>query len=438
MIFSTIGAFQRRRVLLIAYYFPPLLGGGTFRPLKFAKYLPQFGWDPIVLCAEPTSNDEVDTALLAELPRSVIIKRVGHLHPKQIERGLLLFWNMLWKFRLRKLAEYVEPYKVLRWIPPDPFVTWNFPAYRVALKLVYEYKPDVLLTTTPPHSVQLVGLYLKRATGLPWIVDLRDPWTQNPFISYPTDWHLKQNQVWESQVFQRADRIISVTPKMTQDFLGLYGETMSPKICTIPNGFDPEDFYREDFVRIPDKKLRFVYVGSLYGLQRPDNFLMSVDCLVRERKIPEDHLCVEFIGTDGVGSLALYKDRAWLQHTPQRSHRDAVNSMLNASVLLLLVPREGQYIHSGKLFEYLGASRPILALAPLDSEASQIIQAAKAGVVVPPDDQKAISDAVMQFYSEWKNGVLQVVPNPEIVASFDRRQLTHKLACLLDQLIINP
>ncbi|MBM4430809.1 MAG: glycosyltransferase family 4 protein, partial [Chloroflexi bacterium] len=326
----------------------------------------------------------------------------------------------------------MEPYKVMRWIVPDPHVTWAVSAYRAARRLVRQYCPEVVMTTTPPHSAQLVGLWLKRATGLPWVADLRDPWTQNPFVVYPTRWHLKADEVWEKQIFQKADYVVSVTEAMTKQFQGLYAGDIARKICTITNGFDPQDFIGEVTESSLDTRLRIVYTGSLYGLNKPDSFLFCIDRLTKEGKIPAERLCVEFIGLDGIGTLKRYADQSWFRHITPQSHHYAVSSMLSASVLLLLLPSELPYAHSGKLFEYLRASRPILALAPIDSEAACLVRAAKAGVVVPPDDPEAISTAVLRMYDEWQSGQLQVAPDPKVVASFDCRRLTQELVNILD------
>lgn len=424
-----------RHVLIIAYYFPPISSGGTFRLLKFAKYLPEFGWNPIVVCARPTASDHIDPGLAAELPSSVVVERVAHLHPKQMERGLLGMWNVLWKLRLRPVARRVEPYKVMQWIAPDPYVTWVAPAFQAARQLVQQYRPQVIMTSTPPHSGQRIGLRLKRVTRLPWVTDFRDPWTHNPFIHAPTAFHAKLNRQGERAVFEQADRIISVTSSITEQMRSFDGGKYADKITTIENGYDAADFDVERAAYQPGEKLHIAYVGSLYGLRRADTFLACMDRLVQEKDLPAEHLHVEFVGQDGTGVVERFRERVWFQHTPPQPHQQALHTMMTADLLLLLVPPGASYIHSGKLFEYLGAQRPILALAPLDSEAAQVVREAGAGVVVPPDDEAAIRAAILDLYQAWREQRPCIHANMDVVKSFERRRLTEKLARVFESAV---
>lgn len=422
-----------RRVLIIAYYFPPILGGGTFRPLKFAKYLPEFGWDPIVLCAQPGPEHDLDPELLEELPPSVVVERVGHLRPKQMEDAWLQVWNLLWKLRLRRLAGRLEPYKVLRWIPLDPYITWVVPAYRAARRLIRQYRPDVVMTSSPPHSLQLVGLWLKQTTHLPWVADFRDPWTGNRLSPMPSHIHETINLRSERRVVRLADWIVVVTSEMMESFRRTTGQETLQKCITISNGFDPADFATPPMSRDDQNTFRIVYPGTLYGLRNADAFLNCIDKLVATGQVRSEHLRVEFIGRDGTGAAERLKGRSWFFSQAPVSHRDAVRWMQRASSLLLLVPPEAAYAHSGKLFEYLGAARPILAVVPPESEAARLVEAAGAGIVAAADDEAAIASAILTLYERWRQGRLEVKPNQDVVAGFDRRLLTRSLADLLER-----
>ncbi len=421
-----------RRVLLIAYYFPPILGGGTFRPLKFAKYLPEFGWDPIVLCAQPGPEHDLDPDLLEELPKSVVVERVGHLRPQQMEDAWLKVWNLLWKLRLRRLAGHVEPYKVLRWLWPDPFITWVVPAYRAARRLIRQYQPDVVMTSSPPHSLQLVGLWLKQTTRVPWLIDFRDPWAGNKLTPAPTNTHEAMNLRMTLRVVSLAESVVAASLGMA-DFLNHISDgELCDKLRVIPNGFDPADFAISPSSDYPNK-FRILFPGTLYNNQRADAFLNSVDWLVSTRQLPSEHLSVEFVGRDGTGVGARFADRPWFRQRPPVTHRKAIELMRNASVLLLLVPSRISYIHSGKLFDYLGATRPILAVVPPDSEVAKLVEAASAGIVAAADDESAIASAILTLYERWQQGRLEVKPNQDVIARFDRRLLTRSLADLLDR-----
>lgn len=423
-----------RRVLIIAYYFPPISSGGTFRLLKFAKYLPEFGWEPIIVSASPTEDDHIDHDLTAELPPSVIVERVGHFHPKQMEKGLLAMWQILWKLRLRAVAARLEPYKVLQWLLPDPYLTWIAPAFRSAKRLTHQYRPDVIVTSTPPHSGQLIGLWLKRTTRLPWLADFRDPWSRNPFIHFPTRFHANIAGRMEEAVFRHADHIVAVSKSMTDQMSSHCNGKYAGKFSTVENGFDRADFKPVQMALRETEKMHIAYVGALYGIRRADLFLGCVDRLVESNQIPAQHLLVELVGKDGTGIVAEYADRVWFRHTPPQPHAQALHTMVSADLLLLLVPPGASYTHSGKLFEYLGACRPILALALPNSEAAQVVLAARAGVVVPPDDEHAVSEAIVQAFREWEEKRLHVNPDLVVVNSFERRHLTGKLSGILDRL----
>lgn len=425
-----------KRILIISHQFPPLLGAATFRSLKFTKYLAEFGWDPIVVCACPNISDVLDNELLDELPKSIPVQRVNYLHPRYIERSLLIGWNILWKMRLRTLANALEPYKVMKWIIPDPYLFWARPAYRAVLKLVKQYHPDVILTTSPPHSTQLVGLWLKNALGIPWVADLQDPWTQNPFVTYPTQRHLKINQKWERGILERADRIIATAETTKSEFQKLATAQSETKFHTITTGFEPSDFADQPADNLSDACLRIIYTGSLYGIRKADTFLNCIDILVAEGKIPSKNLQVKFIGPDGSGVLEKYTNRDWFSHISHQSHQATIAAISTASVLLLLIPPGCSQI-PGKLFEYLGASKPILALAPPDLDAAHIVCATRAGVIAPPDNPTAISAAILHIYERWQLGQLHATSNSDLIAPFQWRQLTKQLANILNQVMTN-
>lgn len=164
----------------------------------------------------------------------------------------------------------------------------------------------------------------------------------------------------EKAVFSHADHIITVTKSMTDQMSSSSNGKYACKISTIENGFDAVDFEQLRATHRRSEALHIAYVGSLYGIQRADLFLACVDRLIESNQIPAEHLLVELIGKDGTGIVAEYEDRVWFRHTPPQPHAQALHAMASADLLLLLVPPGASYIHSGKLFEYLGACRPIL------------------------------------------------------------------------------
>lgn len=420
----------KNKVLIIAYHFPPHTGGGVFRPLKFAKYLPEFGWQPIVLAAEPTAYDPLDHTLLGQLPDSAIVHRVTSVHPKDIEAWLKPIWSLFWKLRLRTLADAVQPYKLLRWLPPDPYIGWVRPALRKARELIAKYQPDVIFTTSPPHSTQLVGLRLKQ-TGLPWIADFRDPWERNPFTHFPISGLRKLNSRWERQTLQKADAVVCVTETMRR--WASEGCATAQVVC-IDNGFDPDDFT----FQVPKQNRQsftLAYTGSLYGIRRLDHVLKAIDLLIQSGHIKTQEIRFRFMGRDGTGCTKPYYDQPWFEFFSYDSHEIAIQVAHQSDATVLLVPPQGSYITSSKLFDYLQIPNPILAIAPEDSDAAAIIRKTQTGIVADPCQPEEIAGAILELFTAWRRGTLQIKPNKEAIARYDRRHLTGQLAQLFDQTV---
>jgi hypothetical protein len=175
---------ELRRVLIVAYHFPPRAGGGVLRPLRWTKYLPEFGWQPIVLTAQSHPSDWTDPDLSREIPASAVVCRTAHVHPKSIEEFLLWIWRLFWRGRLRFIARRIEPYKVMRWLVPDAHFSWLLPGLREGRRLIRRYQASVILSTAPPHTAYLIGPWLRSCTGIPFVADYRDPWSTNRFVPF--------------------------------------------------------------------------------------------------------------------------------------------------------------------------------------------------------------------------------------------------------------
>jgi len=408
------------RVLMIAYYFPPLGGAGVQRTVKFVKYLPQFGWQPQVLTAWASRYYTRDASLSKELPADLSVSRAFAWNPILPSARLNRLFNPLW-----------------RWIfTPDTLASWLPAGARLGARLLAQQPFDVIYSSAPPYTGHLIALRLKLATSKPWVADFRDPWTQNPFLRYPSAFHERQNRAWEQAVLSEADRVISPSPPITEDLMRLVPDEPAAKFATIYNGYDPEDWAGQPEYARSDK-FTVTYTGSLYGDRNAGPFLDALGRLLGDGSLPRERIEIQFVGNTGVKPEI---ERRGLGDVVQacgyRTHPETVGYQRQADLLLLILPTSGgEGAVSGKIFEYLGSRRPILALVPPGGAAAGLIREAGAGFIVPPEDVDAIAGAMRQMYEAWTDGRLGETMDRQVIGQYDRRFLTGRLAGYFDALI---
>lgn len=403
-----------RKILLIAYYFPPLGGAGVQRTLKYTKYLPQFGWQPVVLTSQAKAAALSDPTLMEDLAgaQAVYRTRVAALPPA-------LPW------RLRNL--------VTRWLlVTDDQAGWYPFALREALRLIKQERVDAIYTTSTPYTAHLVGLRLKQRLGLPWVADFRDPWAGNTSLRPPTGWHRRRIERWEQQVVSAANRVTVVSEPMARDLCAAFPELGPEHFLALPNGFDPDDFTQAAPQGADPNRMTVVYSGSFYGQRTSLPFLQALHGALADGQIPRQAIRVRFVGNVGqataeqVQALGLSGVAELTGYVP---HRESIGYVLGADVLLLVVaPGPGsQAVLTGKLFEYLAAGKPILALVP-PSAAADLVRESRAGVVVDPENVPSIREQLLAIFQQWQQGTLASHSDPAVVARYDRRRLTGLLA----------
>jgi len=409
-----------KKVLIIAYHYPPLGGGGVFRTLKFTKYLPQFGFKPFVLTVRNAMYRVKDPSLLKEVPPEVRIFRTLSL-----EHRLLL--GPFWKLRINP-----------KWIfIPDMNIGWLPFAVRRGEKIIEEENIDVIYATAPAYTSLLIGYLLKKKTGKPLVVDFRDPWTQNVFMKFPSKLHKKIDEKMEKTVLKLADYIIMAAEPATLSMIDKY-PFIKGKCTTITNGFDVEDF--KDLKKEGStEKFTIAHIGSLYALLTPKYFLTALQQLIAEKEELRSCVQVLFVGHSGketedlVDKFGLHDVIKLVGYLP---HKECLGFMVNSDVLLLIITIKGDYgkwMFTGRLFEYLGARRPILALAPLDGVAADLVRSAKAGIVVHPDDVDSIKRTILKLFQKWKRGNLGTIESK--IVEYDRKVLTERLVRIFESLI---
>ncbi|RMH01178.1 MAG: glycosyltransferase [Chloroflexi bacterium] len=409
------------KVLIVAYYFPPFGGGGVQRTVKFVKYLPEFGWQPEILTVQQPVADLRDGSLETDIPPDIVVHRTS---------GLWLPHWFPWR-----LKNYIA-----RWLlVVDQQLGWLPFATREGIKIFQKEGIDVIFTTSAPYTAHLVGLKLKQQTNLPWIADFRDPWVGNFSLTFPTFLHRQLAQRLEQKILETADRVVVVSEPMRQAFLGRYTRLDANRVVVIPNGYDPSDFEIAEPINPDPTKMTIVYTGSFYGrVQTPHYFLQGL-CIAFDRGyLPKQAVQVYFVGSISQSihrQLKVLNLTNTVKVTGHIPHQRSIGYLLSADVLLLVigVAAGSNVVLTGKIFEYLAAGKPILALVP-PGAAADLLNEVGVGYIVPPDDPDAIAKAIADLYSAWQHGRLTVSPDQAVVARYDRRRLAGQLAKILDDI----
>jgi glycosyltransferase involved in cell wall biosynthesis len=425
---------REKKVLIIAYYFPPLGMGGVQRATKFAKYLPSFGWNPFVLTVKDVEYLAKDPSLLEELPPEVEIVRTGSFDPLRISFVLKSFFKKRKPKGKSVKKNTIRRSRLSSWFFfPDSKIGWIPFTLFAGLKLVREEKIDLIFTTSPPPSLHLVGYFLKLLTGKPWVADFRDPWIGYKFETYPTLFHLFLKNQLIKLIVRSADRIISANPSITKIMMEQYSG--AKKIETINQGYDEQDF--ETSVSQKSELFTIGYLGTFSPDCDPEPLFWALRNLIDQKLIPKDKIKFIHVGLSlriDLGSLIKRYDlEGVVERKGYLPHRVALKQMESASIFLL-VTSDDPLIFPAKVFEYLTFKKPILGIVPQESEVGKIILKMKLGRVISPEDKNGIAETLLYYFSNFGNKTFSFPRNEENVKRFDRRYLTSKLASIFDQI----
>ena len=438
-----------KRVLIISYYWPPSGGSGVQRWVKFAKYLPKEGWQPVIYTPENPELTAVDKTLSSEIPpEAEIIKRhitePYGIYRKLMGKGSSTDLKTLtsagsssdevnpinggmksWK---QKLSLFIRG----NFFIPDPRILWLHPSVRFLKEYLKGHPVDAIVTTGPPQSMHLIGLKLSKATGLPWIADFRDPWTKMFYFKHLglTRRSEEKHYKLEKEVLDGATRIIAVSPMVQKDFQAM---TSTP-VELITNGFDEEDFNREFEL---DEYFNITHTGLFASDGNPETLwkVLADKCSSDEEF--KRSLRIRLVGKtdkeiiDSIVSAGLGQN---LKDFGYQSHEVAVREQLNASVLILPLRKEPEYeaVLPGKLFEYLASRRPILGIGQTEGAMAKVVRETGSGVVYNWDEEKKIKAWIDLCWDEFKNDELK--DNMSDISKYSRRKLTKRLASLLNEL----
>lgn len=417
-----------KRVLILTYYWPPSGGSGVQRWLKFAKYLPDYGWQPVVYTPENPEYPNLDHSLQNDVPKSAEIIKRPIIEPYSIYKRLV---GMKKDDRIHTgfLSDKAKPgtlEQLSRWIRgnffiPDARRFWIRPSVRYLNAYLKSNPVDLIVSTGPPHSLHLIAKALKKRTGLPWVADFRDPWTNIDFyeelmLTKPAD---RKHHQLEAAVLRESDKVLVVGREMKREFSAL---TSAEKIHIIPNGYDAHDIVN-DRVPDPDPFFSLAHIGSFSPAR---NVPVLWSALAQKRKDDTsfaEHFRLKVVGSidhtvrKGIEDAGLTDA---LVNIPYLPHEKVIDEQRKSSMLLLVVnqTKNARGIVTGKVFEYLASGRPILAIGPPDGDLAAILEECKAGRVIDYDDKEGMLNALEN----------PVIADPVMVAQFRREALTEELS----------
>ena len=435
-----------KRVLIISYYWPPTGGSGVQRWVKFAKYLPSEGWQPVIYTPENPEQLATDASLEAEIPAEAEIIKTHIIEPYE------LYKKFLRKSGHSKEAVEVNPVnaqnksflqKVAMWVRgnlflPDPRCMWIRPSVSYLKKYLKEHPVDLIVSTGPPQSMHIIGMKLARQTGLPWIADFRDPWTRIFYFKHLSmtrtteRWHKKM----EKKVLDAASAVVAVSPLVQQEFQEM---TQTP-VELITNGFDECDFAGAACTEAAggkDKDFIITHTGLFAADGNPSVLWETLRDKCMKDPVFKDRLKIKLIGktdrqiTESIEAAGLGENLTDMGYQP---HDKAVEEQRRASLLILPLRKEPEYraVLPGKLYEYLASWRPVLGIGQPDGAMSMILNTTKTGVVFNWEDKASVSRFIDLC---WKNHLEgRLVVDDADISQFTRRNLTRRMAELFERL----
>ena len=429
-----------KRVLVITYYWPPSGGAGVQRWLKFTKYLPDFGWQPVVYTPENPEAPVEDETLFKDISPETVVVKTSIWEPYSWYKQFLGIRKEE-KINAGFISEHEKPKlkeKISVWIRGNLFIPdarrfWINPSIRFLRNYLSENPVDAIISTGPPHSMHLIALKLKKQFNIPWIADFRDPWTEIDFydqlrLTRRSD---KRHKTQEKTVLNGADRVVVIGKTMAERFRIVTGVSS----VVIPNGFDEADFKkthvgsREEF--------SIVHVGAMNRDRNHPEFWEVVADLIREKSELTSTLKIRLVGKTDIsvhqniasnGLQDLVETKSYLPH-------DQIIPLLqSASILYLSINNtpNAKSIRTGKLFEYLAAERPILGIGPVDGDAADVLRECHAGEMINFGDKENLKKLLMRWIELHQKG--ELINQTTAAGKYSRRNLTATISQQLDEI----
>jgi glycosyltransferase involved in cell wall biosynthesis len=423
------------KLLYVALYFPPLGGVASLRAVKHVKYLARMGYQISVLTILPGFvRYPRDHELLKDIPAGVKIYRSFFPDPEWL-------FKLLYGLRLPKLVSFLR----FRLFSPDTASLWlPFAKMRLKRILKQELHFNLALITSGPPSSLLLGPWLKKRFGIPYICDFRDEWTNNPErmnISYPENSQAQEVRM-ESSVINACSGAAFLTTIMRENFESSYPILKNLPSTILTNGFDDDDFlYRKPIRKA--QNFHLVYCGSFYDRRQPDALWKAISELINNGMIPRNKVCVDIYGKNSPAFvLGTFANDPLIRSIVRLhgfvSHRKSLEIMLGSDALLLYIPsgKNTDSVLTGKIFEYIRCAKPILAIVPPAGIAAEIVTKAGLGFIADHSDDEGIKDRIMQLWHLWQTDTLkEIKPDADYISGYSRQKLAQKLDILIREVL---
>lgn len=453
-----------KNILIIAYYYPPKGGAGVQRTAKFANYLSKFGYNVNVLTVVKDANGLKDDSLNKDIYSEINVYRTDIKETNILNNLLALrnkkisnevedkgnttsevietsYFKRKIKNNLKNVAKksFFNMYNFI--YAPDDKKGWIEYALKEGRKIIKEKNIDLIFSTSSPYTSHLIGYELSQEFKIKWIADFRDPWVSNAFVEYGS-LTKKRHEKLESKIIKNADKVISVSEPIVRDFINRYKNEEKNKFYIITNGYDENDFCNFS-LEDKNKKDEFVILhnGSLYGEKRtPEKIFAAVENLINSNKIPAEKVKFKFLGEIGSEHKKIvdyYENKypGMVECKDYVPHEESLREMSKADALLLFI-HEGkgtEGIYTGKIFEYIRAGKPIIALVP-DGVARDLIISTNTGFVAYPSRVDEIEDSIYKSYCVWNKEDGSIEPNWKEIHKYSRENLTKQLIEVIDSL----
>jgi len=429
-----------RRALIITYYWPPAGSSGVQRWVKFVKYLREFGWEPVVYTANNPEVASLDESLSKEIPEGIEVIHRSVPEPYGLykfftgSRGKKIgvgFTSSTKKTGfINRLAIWVRGNLFI----PDARMFWIRPSTRFLTNYLKNNPVDIIITSGPPHSLHLIGLNLKKKLNIPWIADFRDPWTN---IYFYKDLKLTRfadriNRKLELKVLRSSDLNVVVSNSMYYEF----NQKGVGNIEIVSNGFDHSEY---DFnVTLDDKFFSIVHVGTIPPSSNSNEFWKTLSRMAQENLEFDKKLKLCFVGdvdSSVINSLKKYNLIEKAEMVGYKPHSEIPKFQKSAQALLVMVPSSSKEILTGKIFEYLAANRPIIAVGPVGGDLDNLLSETRAGMMLPSNSEPEIFEGLKWFWEGYKSGWSSF--NPQNVNQYSRKELTRKMSELMNMVVID-
>ena len=404
-----------KKVLFICYHFPPILVGWRFA--RLVRYLPKFGWQPIVISAAESVSYAKDYSLLKQVPKDTQVYRVGHREP-----------SVEWEYVRRKFR--------INYVFPDYYKSWYSPALREARNILQREKVDLIFSSSPPYTSAFVAMKLKKEFNIPWVAEWRDLWSGNEFLNQSYERTIIKPlrsiqrsciKKGERELFMKSDKTIVVAPHHRKQLSELQG-VRAGDVEIITNGYDESNFKELKAYALYPNNLTITFLGSFYPQFREHilSFLETINELDKEAE-------VIFIGQGAAEMQGV--DMPNLTKILHMSKEKALAFAAGSDFLFLVMPPSAKWI-PGKIFEYLRLGKPVLALVPQDGDVATIIQESKAGFILS-HERGELKEQLLDIFDQWRGGKFKGFhPDWEYVAQFERRNLTRRLVDVFNKAIL--